>query len=53
MTKEILTFGDNEIEKHNIHCYENPTFLEYMNIDKILVSNKISFGKRNYEYFIG
>ena len=24
-----------------------------MNIEKVLVSNKISFGEKNYKYFIG
>ena len=29
------------------------SFLEDMDIEKVLVSNKISFGVKNYEYFIG
>ena len=30
-----------------------PVPLREADIDKVLVSNKISFGEKNYEYFIG
>ena len=30
-----------------------PVHLRDVDIEKVLVSNKISFGKRNYKYFIG
>ena len=46
MGKEILTFGDIEIEKSNI-------FLEDVDIEKVLVSHKISFGEKCNKYFIG
>ena len=36
MGKEILTFGDIEIEKKNFYCLKTP----------ILVSNKISLGEK-------
>ena len=41
MGKEILTFGNNEIEKNKI-----PIFLGEVDIEKLLVSNKISFDKK-------
>ena len=34
-------------------CYKSPIFLEDVDIDNVLVSDKISSGKRNYRYFIG
>ena len=43
MAKEILTFGSIEIEKNNI----TPIFLKDVDIEKALVYNKISFGKKN------
>ena len=43
MGKEILTFGNIEIEKNK----------KGVNIKKVLVSNKISSGEKNYKYFIG
>ena len=42
MGKEILTFGNIQIEKSNLYCH----------IEKVLVSNKTS-GKKNCKYFIG
>ena len=42
MGKEILTFGDFEIENHKLYLYESPIFLEDVDIDNMLVSNKIS-----------
>ena len=40
MGKEILTFGDIEIEKNKF--YRNKTSIFWGDIDKVLVSNKIS-----------
>ena len=45
-------FGDVEIEKHKFHQYKSPIFLEDVNIDSVLVSYKISFGKKCYKYFL-
>ena len=53
MGKEILTFGDIEIEKHKFYRNKTPIFLKDVGIEKVLVSNKISFGERNYKYFNG
>ena len=33
--------------------YKNPIFLEDADIDEVLVSNKISFGEKDYKYFTG
>ena len=44
-----MTFGDTEIEKYEFYSY----FLENVDIDNVLVSNKISFGEEDYKYFIG
>ena len=47
INKEILMLGNIKIEKKN--------FFNAYNVDteKLLVSNKVSFGEKNYEYFIG
>ena len=52
MGKEILTFGDIEIEKNKFYCNSNSIFLKDVDIEKVLVSNKISFGEKGYKYFI-
>ena len=54
MGKENLKFGDIKIEKNKFYHYRNPVPLRDVDdIENVLVSNKISFGKENYEYFIG
>ena len=35
------------------YLYKSPIFVEGLDIDKTLVSNKISSGEKNYKYFIG
>ena len=43
MGKEILTFGDTEID-----CNKAPILLIDVDIEKLLVSIKISFGEKSY-----
>ena len=52
MGKEIITFGDNEIEKHKITAMKIQ-FLEDVDIDNMLISGKISSVAKNYRYFSG
>ena len=51
--KENLTFSDIEIEKINFTTIRLLFFKKDVDIEKVLVSNKISSGKNNYKYFIG
>ena len=53
MGKAILIFGDIETEKNKFYCHKTPIFLKDVDIEKVLVSNKIYFGEKNYKYFIG
>ena len=53
MGKEILTFKGIEMEKNEIYLHKIPIFLGDVDIQKVLVSNKISFGEKNCKYFIG
>ena len=39
MGKEILTFGDIEIDKNEFHRNETPIFSKDVNIEKVLVSS--------------
>ena len=49
----ILTIGDIEIEKINFIIIKLLFFKKDVDIENVLVSNKISFDKKIYEYFIG
>ena len=53
MDKEVLTFGDIETEINNFYQHKSPILLKEVDIEKILVSNKISSSEKNYNYFIG
>ena len=53
MSKEVLTFSDIEIEKNKFYCNKTSILLKDVDIEKVLVSNKIPFGEKNYKYFIG
>ena len=53
MGKEILMFQYIEIEKINFTTIRLLFLLRDVDIEKVLVSKKISFGEKNYKYFIG
>ena len=46
MGKEILTFNNIQIEKSKFYRHKTPIFLEDVDIQKVLVSSKISFGEK-------
>ena len=53
MEKTVIKFGDTEIEKHKFPHYKKPISLKNIDINKIVVSNKVAFGKMCFRYFIG
>ena len=42
-----------KLKKKKLYHHKKPTFLGDVDIEKVLVSNKISFGEKNYKNFIG
>ena len=48
-----MAFGDTEIEIHKFHYHRNPIPIYDVDINKIIVSNRVSFGKEGFKYFIG
>ena len=44
--KEIIKFGETEIRKQKFHSHKNPISIYHLNIDRIVVSNKVPFGKK-------
>ena len=53
MEKTIIRLGDNEIKKQKFHQHKRPISIKNININKIVVSNKASFGKKGFKYLIG
>ena len=50
ITKKL---GDIEIQKQKFHQHKGPISIKNIDINKIVVSNKVSFGKNGFKYFIG
>ena len=46
MGKDILRFRYNEIEKTKFYRHKSPISLKDVDIEKVLVSNKNSFGEK-------
>ena len=44
--KTVIKFGDIEIEKQKFHQNKIPTSIKNVDINKIVVSNRVSFGKK-------
>ena len=53
MDKKIIKFDDTEIEEYEFYQCESPILINDKDINKIVVSNKFSFGKQDFKYFIG
>ena len=50
MGKEIITFSNIEVEKHKFHQHKSPISIYDLNLDRIVVSNRVAFGKSGFKY---
>ena len=53
MGKEIISFDNTEVEKQKFHQRRSSVAIYDVNIDAIVVFNKVPFGKKGFKYFIG
>ena len=53
MDKKIIKFDDTKIEEYEFHQHKSPISINDIDINKIVVSNKLHFGKQDFKYFIG
>ena len=51
--EKIVKFGDIESGKQNFHQHKEPISIKNIDINEIIISNKVSFGKNGFKYFIG
>ena len=51
MGNGMIKFGDVEVEKNKFHQHKNSISIYDVDIDKIVVPKKVSFGKKSF-YFI-
>ena len=47
MDKEIIMFDDTEIEKYKFYRHKRPILIHDIDINETVVSNKVSFDKKN------
>ena len=52
MNKEFLIFGNIEIDKCKFHYPKNPIWIDDVDIDRILISSKVSFDKDGLDNFL-
>ena len=50
--EKIIKFGDAEIHKQKFHQHKRPISIKNIDINKIEVSNKVSFGEKELKSFI-
>ena len=53
MNIEALIFDYIMIVQPKFHYFSSPIWRDGVDIDKIILYNKVSFGKKGYKYFIG
>ena len=53
MEKIIMKFGDTEIEQLKFQQCKSSISIKNIDTDKIVVSNKVVFDKKSFEYFTG
>ena len=51
--EKLIKFCDIEIQKQKFHQHKEPFSIKNIDINKIVVSNKVFFGKKGFKYFIG
>ena len=51
--EKAIKFGDIDIQKQKFYQYKQSISIKNIDINKIVVSNKFSFGKKGFKYFIG
>ena len=47
-----MKFDDTEIEEYEFHQYKTPISINDTDINKIVVYNKLPFGKQEFKYYI-
>ena len=53
MDKEVIKFGDTEIEEYKFHQHEIPISINDIDTNKVVVSSELLFSKQDFNYFIG
>ena len=49
MIKDFLVFGDTEVKKNAFHKFNCSFGIDQVNIRKIVISNKVMYGKKVFK----
>ena len=52
MDKKIKQFDETEIEKYKFYQHKSPFLIDNIDFNTIVVSNEITFGKEDFNFFI-
>ena len=52
MDKLIIEFDDSRIEEYEFDQFKSPISIKDIDINKIVTSNNVPFGKQDFKYFI-
>ena len=52
MSKTFMAFDNSEIQKRRFHYSKHPVDIYTVNIDKIMISNEVSFDLEGLESFV-
>ena len=53
MDIKIIKLDNTEIEEYEFQQYKGPISINNIGINKIVVCNKLPFGKQDFKYFVG
>ena len=53
MSKKKLKFGDVEVNKKYFHASKQPTALNLVDINQLVISDKLKHSDKGSKYFIG
>ena len=53
MEKTVIKFGYIEIKKQKFHQHKRPLSIKNIEINKIVLSSKVSSDKKGFRFFIG
>ena len=50
LCKKNTAFGDTDIEEHKLYYNKNPILTDNVDINKIIVSNRVSCSKKGFKH---
>ena len=53
MEETIINFSDSKMQKQKCHQHKGPISIKNVDIDKVIVPNKVPFGKKGFKCFTG